>query len=131
MANNPNFGFVYYANRPVFDAQQDFVADMPPSIGDTKMLFDVLYDRLQLPGYFGFNWNALSDCLRDLSWIKERRVVLLHHDLPNLPPDDVYIYLDVLLECVSSWKPTEGHELIAAFPNQVTSAIQSILRKGR
>lgn len=40
-------------------------------------LFDACAETLQFPAYFGFNWDALADCLGDLSWLPERGRVLL------------------------------------------------------
>ena len=31
--------------------------------------FDELAAALQFPAYFGGNWNAVTDCLRDLQWL--------------------------------------------------------------
>jgi hypothetical protein len=46
-------------------------------------LLGLLRKQLRFPGYFGGNWDALHDCLRDLSWLKEvPRVVLLHESWP-------------------------------------------------
>lgn len=46
-------------------------------IRGTAGLFDSCADSLQFPAYFGNNWDALADCLADLSWLPERgRVVL-------------------------------------------------------
>lgn len=35
---------------------------------DTDTVFQQFYDGLRPPEYFGWNWEALSDCLRDLKW---------------------------------------------------------------
>jgi hypothetical protein len=127
MANDKTHGFVFYANSPPFDEQQDFVAHIPKSIGDVKTLLDVLFEKLELPGYFGFNWDALSECLEDLSWLKQYRVVILHHDLPKLPKADLSIYLNILQECTRSWKPGEDHQLIVAFPKDCETEVLDIL----
>ena len=63
---------------------EDYVARIPPSLNTRERLFDALIHELQLPAYFGENWDALSECLRDLSWIESKRVVILHTDLPPL-----------------------------------------------
>lgn len=121
-------GFLFFANNPPFDEQQDFVARIPTSIRDTKTLFDQLFEKLQLPGYFGFNWNALSDCLRDLSWLKHYRVVMAHYDLPSLPKEELSTYLGILRECIANWKPCENHQLVVAFPKGVETVVLQILK---
>jgi hypothetical protein len=46
-------------------------------IRDKAGLLDACSDSLQFPAYFGYNWDALADCLADLSWLPDRgRVVL-------------------------------------------------------
>jgi hypothetical protein len=46
-------------------------------IRDAAALFDACADTLQFPAYFGNNWDALQDCLGDLSWLPPQpRVVL-------------------------------------------------------
>lgn len=121
-------GFVFYAKSPMFDEQRDFVAHIPASIDDTKTLFEVLFERLQLPGYFGFNWDALSDCLRDLSWLERHRVILIHHDLPKLAKEELSIYLNVLRQGTESWKQGEDHELVIAFPKSVENEVRNIVK---
>ncbi|MFI6444497.1 barstar family protein [Kitasatospora sp. NPDC050543] len=37
-------------------------------MGDEQGLFEQMSARLRFPVYFGWNWNALSDCLRDMGW---------------------------------------------------------------
>jgi hypothetical protein len=40
-------------------------------------LFDGCADALAFPYWFGRNWDALADCLGDLSWLRARGHVLL------------------------------------------------------
>ena len=42
---------------------------LPPS-GDRDALLDALADALAFPDWFGRNWDALADCLGDLSWLE-------------------------------------------------------------
>lgn len=37
---------------------------------DEQRFFDELAAALQFPYYFGENWNAVWDCVTDLSWLK-------------------------------------------------------------
>jgi hypothetical protein len=85
----------------------EFPADLTPTpdkrvavidaVSGKAGLFAVLTPELSLPGWFGHNWDALVDGLRDLSWIPEKQVVLHHPDLPGLSNDDLATYLDILM----------------------------------
>jgi RNAse (barnase) inhibitor barstar len=105
------------------DPHADFIARVPSGIADRQALFEALRCGLELPAYFGFNWDALSDCLRDLSWIQSRRVAILHSELPAMSLKEVTKYLEVLSDCVLEWKPGEAHELIIVFPPGAREAI--------
>jgi len=96
--------------------RDDYVAAVPAGITSPQSLLQVLYNALELPGYFGFNWDALSDCLRDFHWLKQHRIVLRHADVPPLPIGDLRTYLEVLVEAQSSWGPGEQHSLKVVFP---------------
>ena len=43
----------------------------------TTALFDEFAAALQFPDYFGENWNALDECLADLSWMPADRYVVI------------------------------------------------------
>ncbi len=103
-----------------------YVASVPMGIVSSSALLGALYVVLQLPSYFGFNWNALADCLRDLHWMKSRTVVLRHGDLPHLPEPELRIYLDVLSEAVASWGAEEEHALTVSFPRDVRSDVMRV-----
>ena len=108
--------FSFDARSASPDNKGDFVARIPADLSSKKALFFAMKKELQLPDYFGENWDALSDCLRDLSWIKQRRVELRHEDVPPLDPKDLATYLDILSDAVQDWKRSEDHELVVAFP---------------
>ena len=92
------------------------VLDVPATLADKDALLSWYAGALGLPQYFGANWDAFDECLRDLSWIKERRLVLYHRGVPlEASPKDQRIYIDVLANAVRDWKPGEKHEVVAAF----------------
>jgi hypothetical protein len=45
------------------------VAEVPHGVETKEALLDELYKGLRLPEYFGENWDALDECIRDLSWL--------------------------------------------------------------
>jgi RNAse (barnase) inhibitor barstar len=104
-----------------------YVAHVPANIANKEELMRSLYESLQLPGYFGFNWDALSDCLRDFHWLEPRTVALVHADLPQLPPSERRTYLEVLAEAVDSWKPGEEHSFRVVFPRAAEAEVIAAL----
>ena len=61
---------------------------------------------LHFPAWFGHNWDALSDCLTDLSWMEANGyvVVLEHLDRFRLAAEtDFVTALDVFEEAARSW----------------------------
>jgi hypothetical protein len=106
------------------------VVKLARGITSTDRLLGALAEGLSFPPYFGRNWNALEDCLRDLHWIAQRRVVLVHADLPALAGDDWLTYVDVLAHAVDDWRRDArhvGHELVVVFPANAEGAVREAL----
>src|SRR5581483_2308746 len=103
-----------------------FIFRMPSGIQDEDSLLKTFRDGLRFP-YFGYNWDALFDCLRDLSWIKEPIVVIIHQVLPWLDREALRIYLEILSDSVRHWRRRNGHKLEVFFPEAVRSAVRNIL----
>jgi RNAse (barnase) inhibitor barstar len=53
-------------------------------IADKESFFKAIALAMDFPDYFGHNWDALRECLNDLSWVKEERKVLIWADALNL-----------------------------------------------
>lgn len=54
-------------------------------------------DALRFPDYFGFNWDALDECLADLSWLEPGDVLIWHTDVPLVSePRELGRYLQIL-----------------------------------
>jgi RNAse (barnase) inhibitor barstar len=92
-----------------YDTSQVFYARLGAEIHKSDQLLEALYYLLWFPGYFGFNWDALNDCLKDFSWITEKKIVLVHTRLPKVPETDLKIYLGMLHSAVLAWKPEDEH----------------------
>lgn len=120
--------FTFVETPPSYDTAKVFYVRIDPSIQVTEELIRSLYYLLWLPGYFGYNWDALYDCLRDLSWMPCHKVVLVHESLPELPRDDLKIYLEILRDSVLDRNGDDGHELEVVFKD-VDRAVAEILLK--
>ena len=70
---------------------------------DKSALLERLAQSLGFPDWFGANWDALEDCLCDLSWRPGAGHVLLLRGHQALPPDDLGVLLDVLAACAGFW----------------------------
>lgn len=64
------------------EAAHTFVANIPASVRSKQKLLRILADQLQFPAYFGNNWDALEECLRDLSWLPAGNIEIHHRDIP-------------------------------------------------
>src|SRR5258708_31251745 len=107
----------------------DFIARVPVGIADRQELFRALANELKFPAYFGRNWDALEELLRDFSWISSQRIVLVHDELPvQMGVDTLKIYLAILINSVKDWKPGEEHEFVVVFPTAYREQIQQILQ---
>ena len=70
---------------------------------DKPALLECVARALGFPDWFGANWDALEDCLSDLSWRAGEGHVLLVEGQEELPPDDLGVLLDVLSNCAAFW----------------------------
>jgi len=112
--------FVFYESA---DALGDgMIASVRASIATVDELYDVLSEALHLPNYFGRNWNALVEVLGDLSWLAPRRVVIVHADLPELPAEQLRVYLDVLRTASTSGGDAQERTILSwRFPTGSSS----------
>jgi hypothetical protein len=77
----------------------------------TKQAFlDETAAALQFPHYFGRNWDALTDCLTDLSWLRADAVVLCIADAGHLLEDASGRDVDALLEVMTQALRTVNDE---------------------
>jgi RNAse (barnase) inhibitor barstar len=77
-------------------------------------LFDRISRALQFPEWFGRNWDALEDCLCDLSWSPATGHILLLECADSLKADERGILADVLATAASSWAE-RGRPFFAVF----------------
>ena len=66
-----------------------------------RPLFEAIAEALQFPEWFGRNWDALEDCLTDLSWRKAEGHVLLFESFAE--GDELGVLIDVLGAAAEFW----------------------------
>src|SRR5512134_3474215 len=70
---------------------------------DKEALLEHLAQALGFPDWFGGNWDALEDCLTDLSWRAGTGHALLLERHGELPLDDLGVLIDVLAAAAEHW----------------------------
>ena len=119
----------------------EFVIDIPAGINSKTNLLTAIAEAGGFPAYFGGNWDALEECLRDLSWIKEEKVIVLHRDIPlQSNPRDCRIYLEILRDVLNDWDSKSNeyhsspdgeffdHEVRVAFPSIFEDDVMKLIR---
>ena len=100
---------VYRATR--IDAIEDAVRGSKLNFarirtGKTSFMRDIS-GALGFPAWFGENWDALEDCLVDLSWCPAEGHVLVFEGFQVMSDDDVGILIDVLITAAEFWAEQE------------------------
>jgi hypothetical protein len=83
-------------------------------VRDKSELLARLARDLRFPAWFGANWDALEDCLTDLSWLEADGHVLLFDGASGLDADDFGVLADVLSSSARYWAE-RGRPFFAVF----------------
>ncbi|QXJ23042.1 barstar family protein [Actinomadura graeca] len=79
-------------------------------VRDKEAFLRLCAEVFDFPEWFGGNWDALADCLADLSWTSARhsRVVLYESwpELAEAEPESFRTVLDVFADAVEVWRDT-------------------------
>jgi hypothetical protein len=77
-------------------------------------MFDEVSAVLQFPGYFGHNWDAFDECLRDLSeldWGQYQSLAILisgsAHLLADEPPEALRTWSEIVQSAGEHWNTAE------------------------
>ncbi|MET8208873.1 barstar family protein [Streptomyces sp. NPDC005373] len=73
---------------------------------DADGVFTQFYEALRLSDYFGWNWPALQDCLRDLRWIDAKHFLLTIDDADAVlsgSPEEREILFRSLNDAAKHW----------------------------
>jgi len=70
---------------------------------DKEVLIGRIATALSFPSWFGGNWDALEDCLSDLSWLSPGGHVLIIEGAQHVPPVERGTLVDILASAAASW----------------------------
>lgn len=103
------------------------VVRIPRGITRKRQLLATLSAALHFPDYFGHNWDALEECLNDLSWLRDvRSVLLLHADLPcSGNVKTLAVYLDILRKRARGETVGAKIQVRVCFPAAARGAVQA------
>ena len=59
--------------------------------------------KLKFPDYFGFNWEALRDCLEDFSWLDESTIIIIIDSVHLLSKSNLRDYARLFCEVEKKW----------------------------
>ena len=92
-----------------------------------QQLLKRIAQGLSLPDYFGENWDALIDCLSDLSWSQASEAIIDHAGIPHLPPRDLRLYLESLVDAADRRTPDRLPRLRFVFRVKDRGAVAAVL----
>jgi len=85
-------------------------------VHDKRALLAAIAQVLEFPEWFGGNWDALEDCLTDLSWRRAGGHLLVLEGAQRLARDDFGILVDVLSSSAEYWAE-RGRPFLALIVN--------------
>lgn len=97
------------------------ILQVPAHLVNKHSLLMWYSDHLKFPDYFGWTWDALLDCLRDLSWIEVDEIAIVHRDIP-LSGADQLAYLSILGNAAGK----EARRLTVVFPEDCRSELRNL-----
>ncbi len=75
-------------------------------IGDKDSFLDAASRAMVFPDYFGHNWDAFEECIRDLGWAPASEYVALYDHVDRFAcadPSASAIALDIFCSAVQHW----------------------------
>lgn len=119
-------GIEFLEKPSTYFNEAEFLAYLS-KVENENELFSKLSVILKFPDYFGDNWNALNDCLRDLNWIEKEGIALIHTEMPHLSDEGFKTYIEILFDTVQDWKEGEEHYFKVIFPEQAEQTIKKLI----
>jgi len=96
-------------------------------VADKVELLASLAAKLAFPSYFGRNWDALDECLADMSWAPSRGYIVVAADLTEFlsrHPTEFGTFVQVCAWAAASWrKEGTAFKLVLIGSNEMRGAL--------
>ena len=123
MANRSKANFEFVDDISGFRAPNSLVVRLDGRLRRKQDLLRTLASEVKFPPYFGYNWDALEECLGDLSWLGEQSgIVLVHKYMPLADERLGRTYLDILRQAQAN----QRLPLRVVFPRSAKSQVDKI-----
>lgn len=80
--------------------------DLPKNV-TAATVFEGFASAMRFPEWFGANWDALADCLMDLSWLDEKGYLIILRGCGAAFPDQQSVWptlIGILQEAAEYWR---------------------------
>lgn len=115
-----NISYIHYTSN-------DLVVNIPINVTTKEQLLTHIRFQMNFPDYFGMNWDALHDCLSDLSWLSERNIIFVHESIPQLITSDLKIYLHILIDIIEFWEGDLSYNFQVVFLEDNRHDIENLI----
>jgi hypothetical protein len=126
-------GLVFLDDPTEFHDPSTIVVRLRPGIRSKEKLLAVFAEKLRFPKYFGWNWDAFEECLKDLSWLPaDQGVAIVHRDLPfGAGGKNREIYLNILASALARSATTPARPLQIIWPAALRDEVSSTTNQPR
>jgi RNAse (barnase) inhibitor barstar len=87
----------------ILDREQNLVELDGMTLKNKFDVFNAFSSSLHFPRYFGEDWTAFSDCLRDLSWLDNKNCAILLRNASQIEPSLLEAIADAVEEARAHW----------------------------
>lgn len=80
---------------------------------DKQSLMIEMFNKLNFPSYFSYNWDSLDECLNDLEWIEYESLIIVLKDIEYLLVNETYnleYFYDIISDSLSEWSEGENFD---------------------
>ncbi|UOO76154.1 barstar family protein [Neisseria sp. Dent CA1/247] len=85
------------------------------SLRTSNSFLKIMNEKLYFPNYFGFNYNALDECMQDLSWLPEGKIIINFKFIERLRKKNESLY-NIIYDCLTMyqeyWQKTQDKKQV-------------------